>query len=198
MKNQTVIMRVLDKLSRGWCSCNLDDGTPIRLVYSTRLKELLSDRYQVLEGPYRDKVIKIKDITVVGTMDFKIGQQPCIYESRKGELVLPGLGAFATIPQSLRLAHGNYRLGLPSHPSLRLTKSEYLDESFGGSRLASTWFQLLNAGGMPTHSFLHIGRISDGCITIRFQEHGKDWASIFLYLLAHRTPSGDLLEIEVR
>lgn len=179
----------------GWHEGMLSDGTKVLLFGSTMVRRV-AEGYVPLEGPYRGRIVLI-DRSAIDDVTPVITEKICAdYYQSKGLFELP-IGSFATAKSQRRLTNGKYFLCLPEYPNTRLVRSEYLRPERGGSPFATSWFRLMHESGFKTRYFLHLGEISDGCITVEFTRHGHDWFPIVRYLAAHRRPNGTLLEINV-
>lgn len=196
MTNQLTINRVLNRSESGWYGCSLEDGTPILLCYSTIVTKE-NGIYRVMEGKYKGRIIKPKDSSIFEKTNLDTNVRCCIYDQMNNFLYLPNSEVYKTVPQ-IFIPRGDYFIGLPIYPNLRLTKREYKDELRGGSRFATTWFPLFDNNKKITHYYLHLGKISHGCITVEFSFHGKDWSKIFLYLLSNRLPEGFLMKLKFK
>jgi len=68
-------------------------------------------------------------------------------------------------------------------------KSDYFNESIGGSRFAQTWFRLIPEEGIPGDVFLHYGSYSEGCLTVINSKDFSVWNKIYLELMQCRESS---------
>lgn len=195
--SQKSLSRVLDRSRSGWETFYLKDGTKIHLCYSTRLK-LIEKTYEILEGKYRGQLVDIKDFSLLDDFSYLESIKSCTYVQKENLLILPDKTAIKTVKQSSLIPTGEYFIGLPIAPERKLTKKLYMNEAKKGSRFASTWFPLIKSNGKTTHFYIHLGKFSNGCITVEFPLCSSKWTDLFTYLLSHRTANGHLMMLEVK
>lgn len=192
----TSIINVLNKFDRGWAEVNLLDGGRVLLPYGTTFGFIQDDLLMVLDGHYKGDSIKLTKesylLQSLGYQQVLTNNQITIkYNLEDNRIVFQDGNSYVLVRSSQRiLSPGNYKLELPRFPHRELCKSIYLDESIGGSRFAETWFEIVPAQGKRIGSFLHYGKISEGCLTISMKENPKNiWTDIYFSLITNRVQS---------
>ncbi len=180
-----VFRRVNDS---NWCRLKLSDGTNFYIPNYTKIIHR-NNEYIISEGRYSGQRLNITESLEFGLFDYSDGVD-IKYMQNNNQLLIDGFGAINVVCSSRRIKSGTYYVLLPEHPVNDLIKENYLDEKAGGSKAANVWFPLLKENGARTQRYIHFGTISQGCVTVKFPDHGDDWSLLVKKLLQSRIRNG--------
>lgn len=197
MKNKKIfyISKILDQTHRGWIKAKIEGEDEVYLPYLTKV-ELIEEgknyeRVKILNGKYKNKFAQLTSIldsknghysslekitkkTIKNKIIVDLKKQKLIFNENKIDIIA-NLSKF-DIKKYFILSP------IKSHKNI----FSYLNEDKGGSRFAETWFPIQSKNKEPISQYLHFGKISDGCLTIKIDGSNyaqRFWNTLFLNLL---------------
>ena len=190
---EPAICYVSDVWPNGWLRVKLDNGKiwPLPQLLKVEISKIEKGReyFNILEGRFRGRKASVR-----------LGEDGTSYLSRKGKhrgpvklildqkakkLTISGLGIYNAIVQESSIPSGQYDLEIPSVPH---KLGEYYMKF---SKYAKTWFRTGHQGSR----FLHVGRRSEGCITVTDK---KKWTEIYDFLIRGRKDTISVGEMLVK
>jgi hypothetical protein len=192
---------LLDLHNKGWIRVNTKDGRLIDLPYSTQITKL-KNSFNIIDGFYKNTEIELSSKQVglyvrkQTTQASKIGI--ALHSSIK-TLEIPKIGKFQILFEKDKIPLGRYKILIPFYPHDKNPKI-HSNEEHGGSRFASTWFQLTNSKFVLKDTFLHLGTYSEGCLTIPYvkgKNSGKNWNKLYFALINSRIDNHSLAYLNV-
>jgi len=192
---------LLDQFNKGWIKVTTNDGRLINLPYSTQVTRS-KNLFKVVDGFHKnikfglsDKQIGLyirKQTTSMSKINLTLHLSSKILE-------VPKVGRFKILFEKEKIQLGTYKLLIPFYPHDKNPKI-HSDEKSGGSRFASTWFQLSNPKFVLKDTFLHLGTYSEGCLTFPYTKNGnsgKNWYKLYFTLINSRVDSHSLSFLNV-
>jgi len=190
---ESAICYVSDVWPNGWLRVKFDNGDiyPLPQMLKVEIIKIEKGReyFNILEGRFRGCKAS------VGLEDGKShlsrkgehkGPARLVFDQKAEKLAIDGLGKYnADMDENNPLPPGRYDLEIPYelHPK----GAPYLSSS----KYAKTWFRIGHKG----KRFLHVGRISAGCITVI--EKNK-WTEIYNFLIRSRKDNISVGEVIVK
>jgi hypothetical protein len=193
-------------MHRGWLEAYTLDDIKILISYMTKVELLASnDKNQIIRILESDNIGRIAKIPYYLRSRKEhysylcFAKAPSITEKiylHKTNSEITYLGERCPVVLGGNLKQRTYLLGFPVKRNIARAMNEYLDERSGGSRFAESWFPIKRQE-CGTNIFLHYGRISEGCITVKYEKENDNWTRLFLNLMLSRIDDRCVSEIEV-
>lgn len=190
------ISKILDQTHRGWIKADIEGENEVFLPYLTKVKLIEEcedyEKVKILNGKYSNKIARLTSL-----LDSKNGYYSSLEEIVKKKKYKNNIMVDL---KKQKLIFNKNEIDIVADPSKFDTKEysilypikshknvfSYLNEDKGGSRFAETWFPIQSINKEPTCQYLHFGKISDGCLTIKIDgscRAQRSWNTLFLSLL---------------
>ena len=169
-------VRYVDQVGRdGWLRVHIDSGPEISLPKYLKVKvtarKFLRDHFEILEGPYKGNNASVSaksqtesylitgiHHTAGAKVRISLADQRLWFGARGP--ISAFSGAFKQVSIYTQVPRGSYKLAIPDAPH-SATRSAY----YAYTDFHKTWFRIgLSLAGSR---FLHVGEISEGCVTVR-------------------------------
>ncbi|MBN1114859.1 MAG: hypothetical protein JXA66_05925 [Oligoflexia bacterium] len=190
---KTSIRYVSNVLPDGWLLVKFENGLIHPLPYSLKVdlynKENGREYFEIMEGQLQRRkasvTLKENGSSYLIKKDNHTGSAELIFDRKKKKLKITGLGTFKTETSNINpIPNGVYDVELPYEPHpLGLL---YLIDS----KFSKTWFRIGHSGDR----FLHVGRHSEGCVTVKDR---ISWTKIYKFLIHSRKDSKNIGTLKV-
>jgi hypothetical protein len=193
------IGKTLNSKDKGWIIGIKSNGIKI-FIHQTLLVEIVkigakSDLINIKEGPFKDTLCQIQHNLYGQSYIENNFKQKNINISIK-DFILTIDGQNYQIIQQTRILKGKYFIGYPILQKNIRIPPYYTRESLGGSKFTQTWFPIVSKEDKIV-SYLHFGKISQGCLTVKYQDKNDIWTDIYRKIISSRIKNNYLCKINI-